>query len=223
LGTFPYGKSSCGSASERLVANKTLLNILIVDDSDDDQVLMVTAFQRLGVTRKIDCVNGGYEAIAYIKGEGKFAERDKYPYPSFIITDLKMPDGDGFTLLEQLKSMPQYRIIPTVVMSASADEDDIKNAYMLGASIYLVKPPSFDELVRVLRMLVDLWLVAKLPAVDVTGKQLATRSCGKLGDRFSQSSEDLNPHASTPDAADAGLAGRLDESVRVDIHHGSRE
>jgi CheY-like chemotaxis protein len=171
---------------ERLVADRTLLNILIVDDSDDDQALLVTAFERIGVTQKIECVSGGHEAIAYIQGDGKFAERDRYPYPSFIITDLKMQDGDGFSLLEQLKSMPQYRILPTIVMSASADEDDIKKAYMLGASTYLVKPQTFDELVRVLRILVDLWLVAQLPAVDATGKQLMTRSGGKMGDRFSQ-------------------------------------
>jgi CheY-like chemotaxis protein len=168
------------------MAEMGLLDILIVDDSADDQELLITAFQRIGVTRKINCVSGGYEAVDYIQGEGRYADRQCHPYPSFVITDLKMQDGDGFTLLELLKGMPRYRIIPTIVMSASSDEDDIRQAYMLGASSYLVKPANFQELVRVLRILLDLWLVAKIPAIDVTGKQLHTRSRGKIGERLSQ-------------------------------------
>jgi CheY-like chemotaxis protein len=93
-------------------------------------------------------------------------------------------------LLEQLKSMPQYRVIPTIVMSASGDKDDVKKAYMLGASTYLVKPSTFDELVRVLKLLVDLWQVAKIPEIDATGKQLLTRSEGKMGSRYPQADED---------------------------------
>lgn len=168
------------------MAAQRLLNILLVDDSSADLELLVTAFNRIGVTDNIRCVNGGFEAIAYIRGEGIFSDRERYPYPSFIITDLKMPDGDGFTLLEQLKRMPQYSIFPTIVMSASADEDDVRTAYMLGANTYLMKPSAFGELVRVLRILLELWLVAKLPGVDVTGKHLGTRSAGKLGERFPQ-------------------------------------
>ena len=166
------------------MAERRSLNILLVDDSSDDLELLLTAFERIGVTKNIACVNGGHEAIDYIQGYGKFCDRDLYPYPSFIMTDLKMPEGDGFALLEQLKSMPGYSVFPTIVMSSSSDEDDIRTAYMLGASTYLVKPSGFEELVRVLRVLLDLWLVAKLPAVDLTGKQINTSSVGKLGERF---------------------------------------
>ena len=64
-------------------------------------------------------------------GEGKYADRDKFAYPTFIITDLKMPRRDGFAVLGFLKSNPEWAMIPTIVFSGSADLDDIKEAYML--------------------------------------------------------------------------------------------
>jgi CheY-like chemotaxis protein len=175
------------------MAEMGLLDILIADDSADDQELLITAFRRIGVSRKINCVNGGYEAVDYIHGKGKYGDRQSYPYPSFVITDLKMQGGDGFTLLQLLKGIPRYRIVPTIVMSTSSDEDDIRQAYLLGASSYLVKPAHFHELVRVMRILVDLWLVVKIPAIDVTGRQLPTHSHGKLGQRLSQPDVSVEP------------------------------
>jgi CheY-like chemotaxis protein len=166
--------------------DKQLLNILLVDDRADARDLLLLAFSRIGVSSSIRCVCSGNEAVAYVKGEGQFSDRERFPYPSFLITDLKMPDGDGFTLLEQLKGTPQYRVIPTVVMSDSADTDDVQKAYMLGASSYFVKPSEFDALQRLLKLLYDLWLLSELPAVDATGKQRSTDSTGKLGERFGE-------------------------------------
>jgi CheY-like chemotaxis protein len=166
------------------MADKRLLNILIVDDDPDSQEMLVLAFQRIGVSSKVRTVNSGNAAVAYLKGAAEFSDRMRFPYPSLLITDLKMPHGDGFTLLEQLKSTPQHRVVPTVVMSASSDEDDVKKSYMLGASSYFVKPAEFEALERLLRLLYELWLLAELPAVDASGKQVDTSSVGKLGERF---------------------------------------
>jgi CheY-like chemotaxis protein len=69
-------------------------------------------------------------------GEGKFSNRTEFAYPTFIMTDLKMPSADGFAVLEFLKGNPEWAVIPTIVFSASSDLDDIKKAYMLGASSY---------------------------------------------------------------------------------------
>jgi DNA-binding NarL/FixJ family response regulator len=124
--------------------------------------------------------------MAYLRGEGKFADRERFPYPSLLITDLKMPDGDGFRLLEQLSRTPRYRVVPTIVMSASSDADDIRKSYMLGATSYFVKPAGFEALERLLKLLYETWLLAEIPAVDATGRQLDTRSMGKLGARFPQ-------------------------------------
>lgn len=168
------------------MADARLLNILIVDDDPDAQEMFVLAFQRVGVSSRIECVGSGSEAVEYVRGEGHFSDRQRFPYPSLLITDLKMPHGDGFSLLEQLKSTPPYRVIPTIVMSTSSDEDDIRRSYMLGASSYFVKPTGFEALERLLKLIHELWLLAELPAVDASGKQLATNSAGKLGERFQQ-------------------------------------
>ena len=158
--------------------------ILIVDDDENDQMFILRAFRKIGVTDPIHAVNGGDEAIAYMKGEGKYADRVKFAYPTFIITDLKMPKGDGFAVLYFLKSNPDWAVIPTVVFSASADLDDIKKSYLLGASSYHIKPQSPDRMVQQMAVLQAYWLTCEVPLVDSSGKQLPTNSTGKLGERF---------------------------------------
>ncbi|MEO6181902.1 MAG: response regulator [Verrucomicrobiota bacterium] len=158
--------------------------ILAIDDSEDDQLLITRALRQNGVTCPIHWVGGGQEAITYLMGEGKFSERSLFPYPSFVMTDLQMPTGDGFTVLEFLKKNPEWAIIPTVVFSSSADLDDIKRSYMLGAGSYIVKPGNFVEMRRRLGIFYAYWMECETPQTDLTGKRVDTDSEGKLGARF---------------------------------------
>jgi CheY-like chemotaxis protein len=158
--------------------------ILVVDDDENDQVFIMQAFRKIGVTDPIHVVSGGDEAIGYMKGEGKYADRTNFAYPTFILTDLKMPKGDGFAVLYFLKSNPDWAVIPTVVFSASADLDDIKKSYLLGASSYHVKPHNPGKLHEQLAVPYAYWMTCEVPEVDSTGKQLPTNSSGKLGERF---------------------------------------
>jgi CheY-like chemotaxis protein len=160
--------------------------IMVVDDDENDLILIERAFRAIGVKDPIHTVNGGLEAIAYMKGEGKFADRVKFAYPTFITTDLKMPGADGFAVLEHLKNNPEWTVIPTVVLTSSRDLDDIKKAYMLGASSFHVKPANTEGLRDQLRVLNDYWMTCQVPEVDSTGRQLRTDSRGKLGERFAQ-------------------------------------
>jgi CheY-like chemotaxis protein len=160
--------------------------ILVVDDNANDRAMITRAFRQNGVTQTIQCVGSGDDAISYLKGDGKYSDRALFPYPSFIMSDLKMPRGDGLSVLQHLKSVPEWAIIPTLVFSASADLDDIKKAYMLGAVSYLVKPVEFTELRKLLKVCHDYWMECEIPQVDATGKKLRTASTGKLGERFPQ-------------------------------------
>lgn len=160
--------------------------ILVVDDDSNDLILIERAFRAIGVTDPIHTVQGGLEAIAYMMGEGKYADRSNYSYPTFITTDLKMPGADGFAVLEHLKKNPEWAIVPTVVLTSSRDLDDIKKAYMLGASSYHVKPSSPEALRQQLKVLHDYWMTCEVPQVDSSGRQLETDSKGKLGERFPQ-------------------------------------
>ena len=160
------------------------ITILAIDDCGIDQELITRAFRNNGVSGIINWVSCGDEAIAYLKGGGQYADRTRFGYPNFIMTDLKMPNGDGFSVLKYLKSRPEWAVIPTVVFSASSDLDDVKRSYMLGASSYIVKPVVFDEMRYCLRVLCDYWMMCETPEVDITGKRLDTVSCGRLGARF---------------------------------------
>lgn len=160
--------------------------VLIAEDDHNDQQLIKLAFEKISSGVTLQFVNGGQETIAYLQGQGQFADRFQFPYPTFLMTDLKMPSGDGFSVLGFLKSKPEFAIIPTVVLSASGDLDDIKKSYILGASAYLIKPQEFAELQRLLRVLLSFWGACEVPEVSATGKRLKTKSAGKLGERIPQ-------------------------------------
>ena len=160
--------------------------ILIVDDDAHDLFFIEEAFREIGVKDPIHTVNGGQQAIDYMMGEGKFSDRGVYAYPTFITIDLKMPGTDGFAVLEHIKNNPEWAIIPTVILSSSQDPDDIKKAYMLGASSYHLKPNSQADLREQLKVLHDYWMTCEVPMVDSSGHQLPTNSKGKLGERFAQ-------------------------------------
>ena len=165
---------------------KYFATILVVDDDENDRLLIERALRAASVVSPIYLASDGAEAIAYFMGEGKFADREKYAYPTFVMTDLKMPKVDGFGVLDFLRGNPEWAIIPTVVFTASPDRDDIKKAYMLGASSYHVKPANTSELRQMIATLNAYWLMCEVPEVDSTGKQLETDSAGKLGERFTQ-------------------------------------
>ena len=162
--------------------------ILVVEDDPNDQTFILEAFRSIGVESPIRVVGSGSEAIAYLMGEGKYSDRAEYAFPSFIITDLKMLGGSGFSVLEHLQSNAEWSVIPKVVLSSSEDPDDIKKAYMLGASCYHQKPQSQAELCEQLQVLHDYWMTCKVPEIDVAGRQVQTDSPGKFGEQFEQPS-----------------------------------
>src|SRR5690242_6687735 len=143
--------------------------ILIVEDNPHEQLLIQTAFQEIGVTDSIHIVNDGEEAIAYLKGEGKYHDRQKYRFPTFLVTDLKMPKINGFELLLFLKRS-HLIIVPTVVLTMSSDQDDINKAYQLGANSFHTKPNHMEGLVEMLKCVYEYWDKAQLPDIDESGK-----------------------------------------------------
>src|SRR5262249_49801142 len=109
--------------------------VLMVDDSDDDGALTEFAFQKLSQFRLLGRASDGNQAMAYLKGEGRYGDRDRYPFPDVLLLDLRMPRVDGFEVLEWLKkqSFPHLQII---VLSGSDYDDDIGRAMRLGAHYY---------------------------------------------------------------------------------------
>ena len=128
----------------------------------------------------------GDEAIAYLKGQGKYSDRSQFEFPSYILTDLKMPGGDGFHILQFLKENPALSVIPVVMLSTSEDADDIRHAYLLGASSYFVKPSSIPALTELLEDIHNYWTKCEVPQVDADGYATDTDSYGKAGERYTK-------------------------------------
>ncbi len=158
--------------------------LLIVDDDEDARILAKMTFESLATRYKVQLASNGAEAIAYLQGLGKFADRKKFEFPCYIITDLQMDPGDGFHLLEFLKDHPALSVIPVVMLSSSNDHDDIRQAYLLGASSFFVKPPTLAGLKNLLRKVHEYWAECEVPEVDVDGYAVATNSTGRLGARY---------------------------------------
>ena len=162
----------------------TGLSILLVEDDPNDQQLFELALQTASIPVPMRALKSGAEALRYLKGLGLYADRSLFPYPSFLITDLKMPQGSGFCILEYLHQNPDFQIIPTLILSASSDPDDVRRAYNLGASAFLKKPTSFNELTRILKCFYEFWIECETPLADPSGRILPTDSTAKLGEGF---------------------------------------
>ncbi len=143
------------------------LTILIAEDSENDALLLQMALKRAGIKERVYVVADGVEAIAYLRGEGKYKDRSKFPFPNVLFTDLKMPRMSGFEVLEWLRSHPECFIIPVIVLSASQLDDDIRKAYQLSANAYLVKPGKFEDLQKILKLAFEFWDKCEKPTPPV--------------------------------------------------------
>jgi CheY-like chemotaxis protein len=128
--------------------------ILLVEDDEDDQFFMQVALERAGIRDPLQVVSDGREAIAYLAGEGSYGNRSKYPRPTLIFLDLKMPYVSGFEVLEWLRARgDEFKEVAVVVLTSSPEERDHKRAYQLGARSYLLKPPTGEMLLDIMKML----------------------------------------------------------------------
>jgi CheY-like chemotaxis protein len=133
--------------------------ILLVEDDPNDILLMQRAFNRARLANPLEVVTDGEEAIEYLSGTGKYADREHYPMPLMILLDLKMPRRNGFEVLEWLKEHPEFSQIPVVVLTASDQQPDVEKAYRLGARSYLTKPGRLEDLVQLMMRLQGYWLL----------------------------------------------------------------
>ena len=137
--------------------------VLLAEDDPDDVLLTQIAFEKARLANPLQVVRDGEEAIAYISGEGKYADRDRYPIPILVLLDLKMPKVNGFQVLEWLKNHPELGHLPVAIMTSSDEDPDIARAYALGADSYLIKPPDARALLALVQRLHAYWLIVNEP------------------------------------------------------------
>jgi CheY-like chemotaxis protein len=135
--------------------------ILVADDDENDVALLRRAFAKAEVSATLTAVWNGQEAIAYLRGDGIYSDRRKYPWPDLLLLDLKMPMLDGFEVLTWWQTQEQAADLPIIVLSSSNRDQDIHRAMELGAHGYCAKPAGFDYFVMVARELQNRWLMPK--------------------------------------------------------------
>ena len=133
--------------------------ILLAEDDPNDVLLIQRAFQRTHVANPMQVVRDGEEALAYLGGQGHFADRDRHPLPVLMLMDLKMPRKTGLEVLEWVRQQPGLKRLPIIVLTSSNQSPDINRAYELGANSYLVKPAGFDSLLELVKNLDMYWLI----------------------------------------------------------------
>ncbi len=139
-------------------------SILLVEDDDNDVFFLERACKQVGMTLPLHRVRDGDEAMQYLGGVGKYADRHSHPFPGLVLLDLKMPRKDGFELISWVRSSPGLRRLPLIVLSSSKEATDVNRAYDLGANSYLVKPVRFEQLVELMEQFQLYWLqLAELP------------------------------------------------------------
>lgn len=128
--------------------------ILLVEDNPMDVDLTKRAFARRKLTNPLEVARDGEEALAWM-ARWEAGE----PLPALILLDLKLPRVDGLEVLRQLKSHPIFRAIPVVILTTSAEDRDIQQAYQLGVNSYIVKPVDFAKFMEVVEQVDLYWIV----------------------------------------------------------------
>jgi two-component system response regulator len=141
------------------------VEILLVEDNPHDVKLALRAFQTHNLANHVQVVRDGAEALEFIFCTDRYAHRRVENGPRVILLDLKLPLVDGIEVLRRIKSDPQTRSLPVVVMTSSKEEPDIAECYRLGVNSYIVKPVDFDQFTEAVKQLGYYWLLLnQLPA-----------------------------------------------------------
>jgi CheY-like chemotaxis protein len=145
--------------------------ILLVDDSEIDLMLMREALEIAKCSHALQEVHDGEEAIAYLKGEGPYCDRNKFPLPIIMLLDLNMPKKNGFDVLTWVRAQPALKPLAIFILTSSARSVDVENAFYLGATSFLVKPSNLESLATMMRCLCDWVQINHFPSLNEAAGQ----------------------------------------------------
>jgi len=137
------------------------IQILLVEDSPGDVRLTREVLRDARIANELHIVGDGEEAMRFLRRQGAF---DGVPRPDLILLDLNLPRKDGREVLAELKEDPDLHLIPVIVLTTSAAEQDVLRSYDLNAACYITKPIDLDEFISVVRSIETFWLsIVRLP------------------------------------------------------------
>ena len=139
-----------------------LKRILIVDDSPKDIELAIAALTEKNLANEVAVAEDGEEALDYLYKRNKFAARGN-GNPAVILLDIKMPKMDGIEVLKHIRSNPEFKLIPVIMVTSSGEERDMVESYKLGANSYVVKPVDIIQFIDAIKILGQYWAVINQP------------------------------------------------------------
>jgi CheY-like chemotaxis protein len=139
------------------------LNILLVEDNADHAELTLRALQDGNLLNKVCWVKDGEEALEYLYRRGRYASEAAAPRPGLMLLDIKLPKVDGREVLRRIKSDPELRTIPVVMLTTSARDDEVIESYKAGANSYVAKPVRFADFVEKVKAVKLYWVLTNLP------------------------------------------------------------
>jgi CheY-like chemotaxis protein len=134
--------------------------ILLVEDDDNYVRLIKDAFSKANIPNPLFVVWNGEEAIWYLEGKGKYANRDEYPLPDLVLLDIRMPRVDGFEVIKWIRRQPGLVALRVLMLTSSEEIREVNEAYRLGANSFMVKPNDFEDTKALGRLISDFWLKA---------------------------------------------------------------
>ena len=140
--------------------------ILLVEDDANDVYFMKRAARKAGILDSLHVAQDGQEAMDYLRGFGEYADRQRFPLPSLVLLDLKLPRVMGFEVLKWIRQQPALKSIIVIILTSSQEQPDVDLAYRLGANSYLVKPPTPDRLTEMIARIKQYWLDLNRPAPE---------------------------------------------------------
>jgi CheY-like chemotaxis protein len=136
--------------------------LLHVEDEENDRLLLQLAMTKAGIENPVQAATDGQQAMDYLKGTGKFADRSLYPLPCLVLLDLKLPRVPGLEVLKWIRQEARLNL-PVLVLTSSQNDNDIAAAYDLGANAYLVKPSDTFKLAAMATAMKEFWLTQNTP------------------------------------------------------------
>jgi CheY-like chemotaxis protein len=168
-------------------SSNPMSTILLVEDEENDAFFFQRSMEKANIANPLQIATDGQQALDYLHGAGEFVDRDKFPFPSLVVLDLKLPRAHGFEVLAHIRQHPSLRKLIVVVLTSSVNEEDIAKAYELGANAYLVKPSDTGKLLDIIQSIKLFWLthnhappiqiqpVQTLPAARVISRPRTSR------------------------------------------------
>ncbi|SDU13172.1 two-component system, unclassified family, response regulator [Verrucomicrobium sp. GAS474] len=134
--------------------------ILLVEDNDDDAFITRRAFSTAKADLAIERADDGQAAIDYLSGTGRYADRERHPFPDLVLLDLKLPLKNGLEVLRWIRQHETLSPLVVLILTSSSERADVEEAYRLHVNAYIVKPTSINTMVEIVGHIENFWLNA---------------------------------------------------------------